>query len=643
MSITKVSRSLIEDHSITAEKLALNDTGNGKVLTVNTEGSLELSDGIDLSDYALISYVDEQITNAVTNGTIDLSGYVTDSELAIEFVNELAPYALRTELFSGSYNDLSDVPVLVVSYDDLTNKPTIPTNVSELTNDSGYLTSHQDLSSFALKTELFSGSYNDLTNKPTLFSGSYNDLSDVPVLVVSYDDLTDKPSIPQDLSDLTDTNNLLETDFTGYATVSYVDTQVSNLVDTAPDALNTLNELASALGDDANFSTTITNQIGQKADASTVTNLQNILTAEIGTKATAADLATVATTGSYNDLLNKPTIPTVPNNVSSFTNDAEYLTPYTLITDFGLLTDNNIGGVGSNVDANIINVSSFNNDAGYLVSSNLSTVAFTGSYNDLTNTPAINIPTNVSDLTNDEDFVKTSELETVAFSGLYNDLLLKPALFSGSWNDLTDKPVLFGGSYLQLTDRPTLFDGQYSSLVGVPVNVSDFTNDIGYVKYSAEGHIVPNVDNTWDLGSSTNMWRTIYGHEVEATYADLAERYAADVPYDMGTVLVFGGEAEVTACTLDTDVRVAGIVSVNPGLKLNSTAGNSETHPYIALKGRVPCKVIGPVKKGDLLVTSDTPGYARSCGGADMGHAVLGKALETNLTGGEKLIEVFVV
>ena len=111
----------------------------------------------------------------------------------------------------------------------------------------------------------------------------------------------------------------------------------------------------------------------------------------------------------------------------------------------------------------------------------------------------------------------------------------------------------------------------------------------------------------------------------------------------MGTVLVFGGESEVTACTMDTDVRVAGIVSINPGLKLNSSAGNSETHPYIALKGRVPCKVIGPVKKGDLLVTSDTPGYARSCGGVDMGHAVLGKALETNLSGGEKQIEVFVV
>ena len=589
------------------------------------------------------AYVTQALADAVIDGSIDLAGYATIDEVNTAIAG-IGPH------FSGSYNDLTNKPVLFDGdYTSLTNKPslfdgdynsltnlptipTVPTAISSFTNDSGY----------ALQTELFSGSYNDLTDKPVLFDGAYSSL-------------TGTPTIPADLSDLTDTTNLLATDFTGYATETFVNTAISNLVDTAPATLDTLNELAAALGDDANFSSTITAQIGTKADSSTVTNLQNVLTAEIGTKATAADLATVATTGSYTDLFNTPTIPTVPTNVSSFTNDSNYLTPSTLITDFGLLTDPQIAGVGSNVNATIINVSSFNNDAGYLVSSDLHAVATSGSYNDLTDKPTLfdgqysslsgtpTIPTNLSEFTNDSDYVETSELQTVAFSGLYNDLLLKPALFSGSYDDLTNKPALFSGSYLQLTDKPTLFDGQYSSLVGSPVNVSHFTNDIGYVKYSAEAHIVPNTDNAYDLGSTSNQWRTIYGHTVEATYADLAERYAADAPYDEGTVLVFGGEAEVTACKMDTDVRVAGIVSVNPGLKLNSSAGNSETHPYIALKGRVLCKVIGPVKKGDLLVTSDTPGYARSVMGVDMGHAVLGKSLVTDLTGGEKLIEVFVV
>jgi hypothetical protein len=65
---------------------------------------------------------------------------------------------------------------------------------------------------------------------------------------------------------------------------------------------------------------------------------------------------------------------------------------------------------------------------------------------------------------------------------------------------------------------------------------------------------------------------------------------------------------------------------------MNSDAGNDETHPYIALKGRVPCKVIGPVKKGDLLVTSTHPGYA-CVGQSVFGGAVIGKALEDKSEG----------
>lgn len=320
-------------------------------------------------------------------------------------------------------------------------------------------------------------------------------------------------------------------DLAGYATQTYVDAKVANIVDSAPNTLDTLNELSAALNNDSDFA--------------------NNVTASIANKVSISDLSAVATTGSYNDLTDQPTI--IENPAS------------------------------------------------------------------------------------------TADLETVAFSGLYNDLLLKPTLFSGSWDDLTDKPPMFSGSYLQLTDTPTLFDGQYSSLVGNPSNVSEFINDSGYVKHSAESHIVPTSDNLYDLGSTTKHWSTIYGHTVEATYADLAERYASDMLYDEGTVLIFGGDAEVTTTSQSVDVRVAGIVSINPGLKLNSDAGNSDTHPYIALKGRVPCKVIGPVRKGDLLVTSATPGFAKSVGQLDHGHAVLGKSLETNLSDGEKLIEVFAV
>ena len=118
------------------------------------------------------------------------------------------------------------------------------------------------------------------------------------------------------------------------------------------------------------------------------------------------------------------------------------------------------------------------------------------------------------------------------------------------------------------------------------------TNDLPLAGGVMNGSILVDNDNQYDLGSQTNQWRTIYGHEVEATYADLAERYQSDAPYEPGTVVVFGGEAEITTTVIELDVSVAGVISTNPALKLNSQAGNSQsriheiTHPFILSGGR---------------------------------------------------------
>jgi len=158
------------------------------------------------------------------------------------------------------------------------------------------------------------------------------------------------------------------------------------------------------------------------------------------------------------------------------------------------------------------------------------------------------------------------------------------------------------------------------------------------------GTIEPATDNTYNLGSPTKKYANIYGHSVHATYADLAERYATDVPYEPGTVVVFGGEAEITTTSIAGDVSVAGVISTNPAIKLNADAGNSVTHPYVALRGRVPCNMIGPVSKGDLIITAhDEPGYAKSNGKFDAGRSVFAKSLETNLTEGKKVIEVVIL
>ena len=121
-----------------------------------------------------------------------------------------------------------------------------------------------------------------------------------------------------------------------------------------------------------------------------------------------------------------------------------------------------------------------------------------------------------------------------------------------------------------------------------------------------------------------------------ARYADLAEMYAADADYEPGTVVCFGGDAEVTACGDDMHHSVAGVVSTNPAYLMN----NETDGVAVALTGRVPCKVTGPVNKGDLLVSSSKAGYARAENNAPAGR-IIGKAIGSS-EGGDTVIEVLV-
>jgi hypothetical protein len=141
---------------------------------------------------------------------------------------------------------------------------------------------------------------------------------------------------------------------------------------------------------------------------------------------------------------------------------------------------------------------------------------------------------------------------------------------------------------------------------------------------------------TINAGSSNNSNGVIYGQwtlaaqaTLQATYADLAERYASDRPYNPGTVTVIGGEAEITLCLERAAVNWAGVISTNPAFKLNGGAGSDASHPFVALTGKVPCLVVGPIKKGDLLVTSKYPGHAEAWQPGDSPLAVIGKALES--------------
>ena len=144
-------------------------------------------------------------------------------------------------------------------------------------------------------------------------------------------------------------------------------------------------------------------------------------------------------------------------------------------------------------------------------------------------------------------------------------------------------------------------------------------------------------------GGGDATFTNFNGTATYAKYADLAERYAADATYEEGTVMSFGGEAEVTSAQGYGSTKIAGVVSTKPAFAMNDAAGNSETHPFIALQGRVPCKVVGTVSKGDILVASDISGTATVWTESTVDPrmtAYVGIAIEDKTTDGEGYVEV---
>ena len=141
-----------------------------------------------------------------------------------------------------------------------------------------------------------------------------------------------------------------------------------------------------------------------------------------------------------------------------------------------------------------------------------------------------------------------------------------------------------------------------------------------------------------NIGSDTGYFNQVFAQATTALYADLAEVYAADADYPPGTVVVFGGDKEVTIALLPGDPKVAGVISEKPSYLMNNglTADHRAT---VALTGRVPTLVYGPVVKGDMMISAGN-GYAQSCCNPAMG-TVIGKALHS-FDGKDGTIEIVV-
>jgi hypothetical protein len=143
-----------------------------------------------------------------------------------------------------------------------------------------------------------------------------------------------------------------------------------------------------------------------------------------------------------------------------------------------------------------------------------------------------------------------------------------------------------------------------------------------------------------NIGTASSYFNTVFAKATSAQYADVAEYYLADADYPIGTVLIIGGDQEVTQSNMVGQTSIAGTVSENPGVLMNRGL-TGEHVAAVALLGRVPCRVIGPINKGDLLMSSEISGVACKMENYVPG-CVIGKALENYSTETEGTIEIMV-
>ena len=188
-------------------------------------------------------------------------------------------------------------------------------------------------------------------------------------------------------------------------------------------------------------------------------------------------------------------------------------------------------------------------------------------------------------------------------------------LLQGTANNALYLGGVAAASYMQNTGNQTLTG---TLTINTNANPTAITNGAG----NAIGNI----------GSQSSYFNQVFAQSTTALYADVAERFASDEIYEPGTVVELGGSAEITRVQADASDRVFGVISTRPAFTMNGGAGDNDTHPPVAMTGRVPVMVTGVVNKGDRLISAGD-GIARA---AQPGEAtafnVIGRALSSKTT-----------
>jgi hypothetical protein len=175
--------------------------------------------------------------------------------------------------------------------------------------------------------------------------------------------------------------------------------------------------------------------------------------------------------------------------------------------------------------------------------------------------------------------------------------------------------------------------------------VSVSGNDVTLRNQTSGGNLFLGVNVAGNVTPTLTMFGSngaISGNQINANYADVAERFEADTELSPGTVVELGGSAEITQVTTDLSEKVFGVISTRAAYLMNSSAGPDATHPPVAMTGRVPVKVVGSVARGDRLVSAGN-GHARSAqAGEATAFNVIGRALRDKLDTGLGTVEAIV-
>jgi hypothetical protein len=162
------------------------------------------------------------------------------------------------------------------------------------------------------------------------------------------------------------------------------------------------------------------------------------------------------------------------------------------------------------------------------------------------------------------------------------------------------------------------------TVAGTAITVANQTSN-GNINFNVNQGGTPTT--VMSINGSTGV---ISGNQINANYADMAERFAADSAYEAGTVVELGGNEEITMAAQDLSETVFGVISTHAAYLMNGRAGTDITHPPVAMTGRVPVKSVGVIHKGDRLVS------------AGNGRARAGRALQDKLDAGEGMVEAIV-